>query len=347
VSASARRSVLYSQNFLRDPALVASLLDTVAIGGDDVVYEIGPGKGIMTEQLALRYRRVVAIEKDPCLSSLLLRRFAERPNVTIHAGDFLDYRLPRGPYKVVANIPFNITAAIVTRLTAAENPPEEAYLAMQREAADMLLGTPRESLRSILLKPWFAMEIVHSFRREDFIPAPRVDVVMLRMRKRGPPLVSSADKQCFRDFVVYVFTAWRPTLGSALGGVFTKQQLRRLRTDLDVDLDLPPTSIPFWQWLHLFEYFKIFRTEGAMRLISGSEHRLIRQQQRLRKINRTRAKLDRNNPHLSCRERQAEGVDEGAQGGEAGLDGVGVRGRHASEPGEEQAGADIGLEQQA
>src|SRR6476661_8608143 len=133
------QSILYSQNFLRDPALVASLLDKCDIGVGDVVYEIGPGKGILTEQLALRCKQVVAIEKDPDLADLLWRRFAGWPHVTIHQGDFLEYLLPRHrPYKVVANIPFNVTAAIVHKLTMAERPPVDAYLTMQREAAEAL-----------------------------------------------------------------------------------------------------------------------------------------------------------------------------------------------------------------
>src|SRR5207237_2818480 len=118
---------------------------------------------IITEQLALRCKQVIAIEKDPHLSALLLQQFADRSNVTIHEGDFLDYCLPRKPYKVFANIPFNITTAIVTRLTAAQYPPEDAYLAMQKEAAGMFVGRPHESLRSLLLKPWFEVEIVHRF----------------------------------------------------------------------------------------------------------------------------------------------------------------------------------------
>jgi 23S rRNA (adenine-N6)-dimethyltransferase len=197
-------SILYSQNFLRVPALAASLLGKCDIGICDAVYEIGPGKGILTEQLGLRCKQVVAIEKDPRLAELLRRRFGSWPHVTIHQGDFLEYPLPHHqPYKVVANIPFNVTAAIVKKLTMAECPPGDAYLAMQREAAEALLGAPRESLRSLLLKPWFEAEVVHRFRRSDFMPLPHVDVVMLRLRKRGPPLVSSREGQCFRDFAVY------------------------------------------------------------------------------------------------------------------------------------------------
>ncbi len=288
MSSSIRQSILYAQNFLKDSRLIASLLEGSSISSDDLVYEIGPGKGIITEQLALCCKQVVAIEKDPHLAALLLQKFVEEPQVTIHQGDFLHYHLPRHPYKVFANIPFNITAAIVAKLTVWEYAPLDAYLIMQREAAEMFLGKPHETLRTILLKPEFEMEIVHRFERKDFIPAPRVDVVMLRLRKRGPPLIQHTERQCFRDFVVHVFTAWRPTLKSTLKSIFTRQQLKDMKRVLGIDLDGTPTSLSFEQWLHLFEYFKVVDNKGAMQVIVGSEKRLIQQQNGLQKRRRTR-----------------------------------------------------------
>ena len=289
MSLSFPQRIFYAQHFLKDPCLVASLLERSSIGTGDVVYEIGAGRGIITEQLALRSQRVVAIEKDSRLVEMLRQQFAGQPHVTIRAGDFLQYRLSHQPYKVFSNIPFNITAAIVSRLTSSENPPEDAYLVMQQEAAKMFLGKPHESLRSILLKPWFEIEIVHRFQRRDFCPAPRVDVVMLRLRKRGPPLVSSADKQWFRDMVVYSFTRWQPTQGSPLKSLLTRRQRTILRRDWGFDLNSIPTSISFEQWLKLFEYLK---TEGhvrAMSSIAGSDQDLFQQQQRLQKNHRTRS----------------------------------------------------------
>ena len=288
MAASSRQSVCYSQNFLKDPELVASLLDRSSLEREDVVYEIGPGKGLITKQLALRYRRVIAIEKDPCLSAWLQREFAGWPNVTIHQGDFLQYRLPCHLYKVFANIPFNITTAIVGKLTAAQYPPEDMYLCVQREAAEMFLGEPYESLRTLLLKPWFEMSIVHRFERQDFIPAPRVDVVMLRLRKRGPPLVQHTDKQYFRDFVVYSFINWRSTQGALLSTLFTRHQRKYIHHALGIDLHGRQTSLSFEQWLSLFTYFKIVANEQARRLIVGSEKRLVQQQSGLQKTHRTR-----------------------------------------------------------
>jgi len=281
MSSSFIQRISYAQNFLKDPCLVASLLDRCNIGHDDIVYEIGPGKGIITEQLALRCKQVIAIEKDSRLSALLLQQFADRANVTIHGGDFLNYQLPRKPYKVFANTPFNITTAIVTRLTTAQYPPEDAYLTLQKDAAEKFLGKPHESLYTVLLKPWFEVEMMHHFQRKDFVPEPGVDVVMLRLRKRGPPLVNPADRQCFRDFVVYGLTTWRLTLGGILKGIFTGQQLKHLRRELGIDLDATPTSLTFEHWLNAFEYFKNVGNEQARYTIVGSEKRLRQQQKRL------------------------------------------------------------------
>ena len=119
------------------------------------------------------------------------------------------------------------------------------YLIMQREAAEMFLGKPHGSLRTILLNPWFERELVHRFERKDFIPAPRVAVLMLRLRKRGPPLIHNAERQCFRDFVVPIFTAWQPTLESTLKSIFTKQQLQGIKRSLGIELDGTPTSLSF------------------------------------------------------------------------------------------------------
>jgi len=288
-SSSLGKRARLSQNFLKDPCLVASLLDRFDLGQDSLVYEIGPGEGIITEQLALRFKQVIAIEKDPFLACLLQRKFSGWPNVTIHSGDFLRHRLPCSPYKVFANIPFNITSEIVNRLIGAGYPPSDAYLAIQQEAADMFIGKPRESLRTILLKPWFETDIVHRFQRWDFVPAPRVDVVMLRLRKRGPPLVNTTDQQYFRDFVVHVFTRWQPTGHNPLNDIFTGRQRRYIERELGFDLSATPTSFSIEQWLTLFGQLKIVGNARALQTIAGSEKRLLAQQSRLQKIRRTRS----------------------------------------------------------
>jgi 23S rRNA (adenine-N6)-dimethyltransferase len=282
------RSIQYAQNFLKSRSLVERLLDRCDIGPDDVVYEVGPGRGIITERLAQRCRKVIAVEKDPKLADALRSRFTGIGSIKIHAGDFLEYRLPRGPYKVFANIPFNITSATVTRLTTAPVPPDDTYLIMQKEAAEKFLGEPHESLYSLLLKPCFELQILHRFKRSDFAPDPRVDVVMLRLCKRGPPLVPRAEMPMFRDFAVYSFTTPQPSLRNSLKSVFTPHQFKLLSNNLNLDFDATPTSLCFEQWLALFDGFKRFARPQALYTILGSEMRLRQRQARLEKIHRTR-----------------------------------------------------------
>ncbi|HET8845663.1 MAG TPA: rRNA adenine N(6)-methyltransferase family protein, partial [Ktedonobacteraceae bacterium] len=160
MAANQQDSIRYSQNFLKSRDLVDKLLDRCKIGLSDTVYEIGPGKGIVTECLARRCRQVIAIEKDAQLIETLRLKFAITSNIRLHQGNFLEYRLPARRYKVFANIPFNITSEIVTRLTTAPVPPDDTYLIMQREAAERFLGEPRESLYGLLLKPCFELKLL-------------------------------------------------------------------------------------------------------------------------------------------------------------------------------------------
>ncbi len=279
--------ILYSQNFLRSPFLVERLLNMCDIGPHDIVYEIGAGKGIITEHLAPRCQQVIAIEKDLQFARFLRSKFATARNVRIAEGDFLRYDLPQKPYKVCANIPFNITTAIVTRLTTVQNPPEDTYLIMQKEAAHRFLGIPQESLYAILLKPTFELEVLYQFRRSDFVPAPRVDVVLLRLRKRGPPLLTRKENFLFRDFVVYSFTNSQSSLRSALKRLFTPHQLKKLSSDLDQNFDTPPTILSFEHWLRLFDSFLRIAQPQALHTIIGSEARLRLQQTKLEKPSRT------------------------------------------------------------
>ena len=278
----------YTQSFLRDPRLVERLVAASSVTRDDLVVEIGPGAGIITDALARRAGRVVAVELDAALAERLRCRHASNPGVTIHAGDFLEFPLPRQPYKVFANIPFARTHEIVTRLTSAAQPPDDAWLIMQREAAEKFCGAPREYLYSALLKPWFAPEIAHHFRRGDFAPAPSVEVVLLRIQKRGPPLLAPHERQFYRDVVVYCFVARQPGIEHALRAILSHRQCRQTLLLSGVAPDATPSSISFTQWLQLYRAIARLGGERARAVVAGSEARLRRQQARLQKQHRTR-----------------------------------------------------------
>ena len=139
------RSERFSQVFLKDRDLVASLVDRSSIDRGDVVIEIGSGKGIITGELLKRAGRVVAVEKDPILYQELASKYANEPGMELHKADILRFNLPSDPYKVFSNIPFALESQIIRMLIDhTQNPPTDAYLIMRREVAERLAGQPRE-----------------------------------------------------------------------------------------------------------------------------------------------------------------------------------------------------------
>ena len=203
-----QRQICLALNFLRSPKLVRRLVGMSSIGPTDTVYEIGPGNGIITAALANVARQVIAIEKDPELVRRLRERFRPLANVEIVEKDFLAYSFRtrahnRSPsltverqrrtseYKIFANIPYNVTAQILRRILCERSDLGEAYLILQKEAGKKFSGSPRETLFSILAKPFFEFQIMSQLRRTDFWPVPNVDSVSLSIRRRARPYLKN------------------------------------------------------------------------------------------------------------------------------------------------------------
>jgi Dimethyladenosine transferase (rRNA methylation) len=245
-----------AQNFLKSSKLVRSLLSDSSIASEDIIYEIGPGGGIITAELAQIVRKIIAIEKDPFLAEKLHRRFQDVSNVEIIASDFLRYHIHHNQYKIFANVPYNITADIVRKILYTPPFPTEAYLVMQKEAAQKFSGNPCETQFSVLAKPLFDICIIRELRRTDFEPVPQVDSVLLRIERRPVPLVRKEEISLYRSFIRYGFGRWKRNLKLIFEPVFTYPQWKRLSQDLYFPLDATPSQLSFTQWLGLYECFK-------------------------------------------------------------------------------------------
>ncbi|MGC4106749.1 MAG: rRNA adenine dimethyltransferase family protein [Thermomicrobiales bacterium] len=246
-----------SQNFLHNRRLVRSLVAQSGIGPHDLVIEIGPGKGIITEAIADVAGHILAIEKDPAHAAIVQRELAAagRGNVTVFAADFLDFPLPATPYQVFANIPFAITAAIVGKLTSGIAPPASAHLVVQQEAADRFMGTPAVTLQATMLHPWFALSIDHHFQRRDFSPPPQVESVLLRIVNRETPLLPPKDRQRYEEMAATLFSAWKPSVEAALESVVGRETARALRRPLGAQgfsLTNRPSRFPLDGWVALY-----------------------------------------------------------------------------------------------
>lgn len=213
----------------------------------------------MTRELALNCGRLLAVEIDGRLVRELRARFGETPHVEVVQGDFLRFDLPDRAYTVLANIPFSRTAAIIRRLVKAQSPPVDAYLIVQREAAERFCGSPYavERLQSLLIKPWWQVEILRRLRRADFEPPPGVVPVFLWLARRTRPLVSDSQSGLYRHFITSVIGQGSSTVRQCLQHIFSARQIGRLARELRFAGKASPSALTFDQWLGLFRFYSL------------------------------------------------------------------------------------------
>ena len=279
-----------SQNFLHSSQLVCQLIEKSNIEKEDVIIEIGPGKGIITEQLAKRCSKVYAIEYDPYLCRELNDMFVHTENVKIHYEDILEYRLPeKQKYKVFSSIPYNITSAILSKLTSSYNPPKDAYLIVQEEAARKYAGSPynRESMRSLLLKPYFDLEIICKLQKTDFKPVPSVNSVLFHIGKRKYAQIDESQADLYRDFIAYIFKR-SGNMKERCKYIFSYKQLKRLSSDVGFNITDSPAYINFQQWLKVFQYYIVGVPDEKQKLVYGSYSKIQEEQKKIHKIHRNR-----------------------------------------------------------
>lgn len=233
-----------SQNFLTSRHTIARLLALTDLSSTDTVLEIGTGKGHITRALAERCQQVLTYEIDPQLAHRL--RGSLPNNVHLFQRDFLTAPLPRKPYKVFANIPFNHTTAIIHRLTMGNCPPECAWLIMEKGAAMRFSGTGRETAASLLLKPWWDVHIRYHLHREDFHPAPSVDCVLLELRRKTVPDLSLQERSAWQRFTALA-------LQRGLRGMLTPRQISAALREANIPMS---ATMKYVQWLCLFRWWR-------------------------------------------------------------------------------------------
>lgn len=202
------RNHTYAQHFLRSPQLVAELIGHSNIRKNDTVYDLGAGSGVIASVLAGRCKQVVAVEIEPEALFRLRQNLGHVDNVTIIAGSILDLALPAEPYKIFANIPFNLSAQVVRMFTGAALPPKSMYLITQKQFARKLVpGNDHfTSQLSAEIAPWFTARIRKPLRKTDFTPPPAVDTVLLEIKPHETPLLAITERDNYQKLVEHCFT---------------------------------------------------------------------------------------------------------------------------------------------
>lgn len=289
-----RNRIKYSQNFLKNTELVKNLVSKSSVSKEDTVLEIGAGEGIITAELLNKAGSVIAFEVDKHFFEKLEKKFQGNVSLQLKLEDFLSTDLPTYPYKVFSNIPFNLTSAIIKKLTFENNPPGDAYLIIQKEAALKFAGKPLDSKNSqlsVLLYPWFEIKSIYSFKSGDFHPRPNVEIVLVQIKQRQDPFVEYNKRQEYEDFVTFTFNQFKPNIAEGLSSVLGKQNILTLAKKQGFSSEVKPSELNFRDWISLFKAFSGTSPRQQL-IVKGSFSKQLKQQENIEKVNRTR--VDKN-----------------------------------------------------
>ena len=255
------------QNFLVDPAHRARIVAAAELTRDDTVLEIGPGPGVLTELIAEQAGRVIAVELDDRLIPLLRNRFANQPDVSIVHADILkvdvgamisestntcthrQVRCQRinesagdenrithhasriTQYKVIANLPYYLTSAVIRQLLESAPPPERLVLTVQREVAERMVALPPEmSLLALGVQFYCTGQIVEKIPAGAFYPVPKVDSAVVRLDRRPEPAAPGVTSEAFFRVAKAGFS----------------QPRKQLRNSLAAGLRIAPAAAEAW-----------------------------------------------------------------------------------------------------
>lgn len=186
-----RPSKALGQNFLIDGNILRILIEHADLRRDESVLEIGPGLGVLTVELIARARQVVAIEKDRRLCRYLR---GQLDGIELIEGDAVvvleqaDFQIS-APFKVVSNLPYNISTPILERLVERMDKPRAMILTVQREVAHRLAATPRHKdygALTVFTQLWYHVMIAHIISPRCFYPAPKVESAIVVLERRDP-----------------------------------------------------------------------------------------------------------------------------------------------------------------
>ena len=223
----------FGQNFLINRMIPEDIADNCTDCSDSLIIEIGPGIGCLTQELATRYKKVVAIEIDKGLIPILGKTLAEFDNVTVINGDVMEVDLKKivdtysdgMPVSVCANLPYYITTPILMRLLESGIPFSSITVMVQNEVASRLIAAPGKSdygSITTMLGYYGTVRRLFKVSAGCFIPAPKVDSAVVRIDLYKEKRFNPKSEKLFRDLVRAAFEMRRKTLVNAISAKLPK-----------------------------------------------------------------------------------------------------------------------------
>jgi len=251
------------QNFLKSQPALHMMIEAGEVTRKDTIVEIGPGKGALTEKLLAQGCTVIAIEKDTALVELLQEKFAheiEIKKLVLIEDDVLNFNpLAQGlpsPYKIIANIPYNITGAILKKFLSEEFQPERMILLVQKEVALRIVARDnKESILSLSVKAYGTPKYMMKVPKRFFSPAPKVDSAIIAITNISRHnFKTKENEEAFFKIIRAGFAHKRKVVCKNLEEVIPEETIKKAFETLSIQPKARAEDISLFQWLK-FMYF--------------------------------------------------------------------------------------------
>lgn len=246
------------QHFLRSERALASIISAGELASDDTVLEIGPGEGVLTERLLASGSRVIAVEKDDMLYENLRVKFSqeiEAGKLTLIHEDILNFDLSqveaRG-YKLIANIPYNITGAILEKFLSSDHQPSLVVLLVQKEVAERIAARDsKESILSISVKAYGKPLYIEKVLAGSFVPAPKVDSAIIKISEISKDFFTNIPEDKFFQLLKAGFGSKRKKLSSNLSNICEKERVQEAFQTLGLSENTRAEELSVEKWQRL------------------------------------------------------------------------------------------------
>lgn len=250
------------QNFLTARRVVDDIIETANIGSNDIILEVGPGKGILTAELLKCAREVIAVEKDDQLAAYLTLKFREEirnGKLKILNADILEFdpfleNLRDGGYKIVANIPYYITGEFLKRFLSEVNQPSKMVLMLQKEVVKRIASNDgKESILSISIKTYGRPKYIETVKAKLFRPAPRVDSAIILIDDISKNFFKNLEEEKFFTVVKTGFSQKRKKVSNNLAPLFGKEKISEILKNLGLNSNIRAEDIPLGKWKNIVQ----------------------------------------------------------------------------------------------
>jgi len=234
----------FSQNFLINRDILNKIIETGNISKNDLIIEVGPGLGVLTQELSEKAEKVITIELDRSLLPLLKETLSSCKNVELINADALKFIPPNEQYKVIANIPYSITSHLINHFVQAENKPDSITLLVQKEVAKKITQLePDMSVLSLQIALFGKAKYIKDVPSGNFHPVPKVDsaIIHIELYKSSDTEFTSQDQALkILRIAKICFSQRRKKLRNTLPQEYQK--------NTNLDLSRRPETLSVQEW---------------------------------------------------------------------------------------------------